>query len=802
MQAARILFRRILSQRWSAVVIVVSLAVGIGVNGAMYAFFRATFIRPYAFDQRHRLVEICQQQRGSPSANCINSWPDLHDLREASQSYAAVAAYRLYGSSLSLGNDEREIEITEVDPNFAAVTGVRPLYGRMFGPEDFAQGAPPVGILSDALWRMSFLADPRIIGSLIHIGTKNVRVVGIMPPEFAFPFNIPAFGARGTDVWMPLRNWNEKRTWRNLSAIAMLKDGVNVRQAEIEASVVTARLGERYPEDKEYTFEVYRLDHDLQQYFGKTAEITGIITALILILAVLNVNGILLAEHFRRREEWRMRMMLGATRWQMLRPFLAQCLVLSFVGGMVGAWLAALFSRTAYRFLPSQLPHAGEAVVNWRVLAFILALSAVVGVVSGMWPLLVPDLRASGAQGLAPHGRSREPMPRTAARVRRFLVMAQVGGAMALLSLTGMLLAHMHAVSAANLGFRADHLVNFAWASAKPSWSGVDLLRKNLEAIPGVESVAFTHNPPLTGEFEQKFLLSGDGSSSEGTEYSAYFNTVSGDYFRVLGIPLRAGRFFSDEDEQPGGYPVVVVNEAFVRRFSSTVPVLGRRLCVREDNGTPCEWREIIGVTGDVRDSGIFDPPDPAFYLPWRQSTQPTGANVCVRTRVAPEMVLSAVRKAVSQTSPADHAFFIETVEDLVRNQVSAGIVILYGAAVAAVVTILLAAGGLYGILFNIVRQSRREIGIRMAVGATRFATAWHFIRSVGKWVALGLALGVFGALGMNQSARAAVYGLPPLKLWVLAAAGTVVTAVSFLAVLLPLREAARLDPAEVLRYE
>jgi predicted permease len=547
---------------------------------------------------------------------------------------------------------------------------------------------------------------------------------------------------------------------------------------------------------------VHGLDHDLHEYFGKTAVITGIITALILILAVLNVNGILLAEHFRRSDERRLRVMLGATRWQLLRTFLAQSLVLSFAGGIVGACLAALFLRTAYGFLPSQLPHASEVVVDWRVLAFIIAVSAVAGVVSGMWPPLVAELRASRSAGLASYRRSGEAAPRSTAKARRVLVMAQVGGAMALLSLTGMLLAHMHAVATANVGFRTDHLVNFAWSPAKPSWSGLELLRRNLEAIPGVESVAFTQNTPLAGQFDQKFLLSAGGSPGEGTEYSAYFNSVSSDYFLVLGIPLRAGRFFSEQEEQPGGYPTVVVNEAFVRRFSPTLPVPGRRLCVRKGDGMACEWREIIGVAGDVRDSGIFDPPDPTFYLPWRQSTGPSGANVCVRTRIAPEGILGEVRRVVSRTSPGDHAFFIETVENLGRKQVSAGIVILSGAAVAAAAAILLAAGGLYGTLFNVVRQSRREIGIRMAMGATPSATTWHFISDAGKWVALGLALGIFGAIGMNQSAQAAVYGLPSLKLWVLAAAGTMVIVVSCLAVLLPLREAARLHPAEVLRHE
>lgn len=802
MPAVRILLRRTLSQRWGAVVIVASLAVGIGLNGALYAYFRAAFVRPYAFDPRHRLVEICQQQRAYRTGNCINSWPDVHDLREASQSYVAMTAYHVYGTSLPFGDDEHEVEIAEVDPNFTAVTGVHPRYGRTFGPEDFDQGAPLIGILSDALWKRGFLGDPRIVGSLIRIRARDVRVVGIMPPGFAFPFNSAAFGAEGTGVWMPLQSRNEKRTFRNLSVSALLKDGVSAQQAQAEASGVAARLANLYPEDKEYTFELHGLDYDLQNYLGKTVEIAGIITGLILILAVLNVSGILLAEHLRRREEWRLRVMLGATRWQLRRAFLAQSSVLSFAGGILGACLALLFPRTAITFLSNQLPHADEAVVDWRVLMFIVALSAVVGVASGIWPALVAGLRASCAGGFGPYEENREPGPRTTTKARWALVVAQVGGAMALLSLTAMLLAHIHSVATANVGFRADHLVNFVWTSTKPSWSGVELLRKNLDAIPGVDSVAFTQNPPLAGQFEQKFLLSGDGAPGEATEYSAYFNSVSRDYFQVMGIPLRAGRFFSDQEEQPGGYSTVVVNEAFVRRFSPTVPVLGRQLCVKDGEGRACDWRQIIGVAGDVRDSGIFDPPDPAFYLPWRQSSQPTAANVCVRTRIPPEAILGEVRRAVSRTSPTDRAFSIETVENIAEKQVSGGAVILYGALVGTAVTILLAAGGLYGTLFNVVMQSRRETGIRMAIGATASATTWHFIKNTGKWVALGLALGILGAIGMNQSARAAVYGLPSLKPWLVAAAGALLIVVSFLAVLLPLREAARLDPAEVLRHE
>lgn len=800
MRTARIIFRRILWQRWGTVVIVTSLAFGIGANGAMYALFRAVFVRPYSFDRRHQVVEICQQERGYTAADCVDSWPDLHDLREASQSYIAITAYRVYGATLFLGEDEKDVEITEADPNFSEVTGIRPRFGRMFGREDFAEGAPLVGIISDALWRRTFLGDPRIIGGLVHVRSQDVRVVGIMPPKFAFPFDNPAFGAKGTDVWIPSHNRNEKRTRRNLRAAALLKDGVSLGQAQAEASVVATRLASLHPEDKEYTFELNALGHDIREYFGKTAEIAGIVTGLIFLLAVLNVNGILLMEHLRRSGERRLMTMLGATKWQMLRTFLVQSLALSFAGGILAAGVAALFLRTAYKFLPSQLPHAGEAVVDSRVLAAMVVLSAVAGVVSGMWAPLMEELRS-----ITPGGTrrvSREPGARTTANSRRVLVIAQVGGAMALLSLTGMLLAHMRAVATADVGFHIDHLVNFAWSPAKFSWGDVELLRKNLEAIPGVESVAFTHNTPLAGMFEQKFLLSRDGSPDESAQYSAYFNSVSSSYFHVLGIPLREGRFFSEQEDHPKGYPAVVVNEAFVRRFSPTLPALGRRLCLMTSDGSPCEWRQIIGVGGDVRDSGIFDPPGPEFYLPWRQSTQLGGANVCVRTRIAPEAILGEVRKAVARTSPRDRASVIETVGNLARRQVSAGIVILYGAAIAAAVIVLLAAGGLYGTLFNIVRQSRREIGVRMAMGATPSATTWHFFRSAGKWVGLGLALGVLGAIGMNHSTQAAVYGLPSLKLSVLVAAGTLVIVVSFLAVLLPLREAARLNPAEVLRHE
>jgi predicted permease len=469
---------------------------------------------------------------------------------------------------------------------------------------------------------------------------------------------------------------------------------------------------------------------------------------------------------------------------------------------LLGVWLAAIFLRLAYRFLSSQLPHAGEAVVDWRVLVFIVAMSAGVGMVSGVWPTLATDLRTGWDGRLAPRGRGHGPMPRTTAKARMVLVMAQVGGAMALLSLTIMLVAHMHAVAEMKVGFRTDHLVNFAWGRPGLSWSDVESLQKNLEAIPGVESVAFTQNTPLAGDFEKKFMLSGGSLPGTETERDAYFNSVSSNYFSVLAIPLLSGRFFSKLEEQPGAYPTVVVNEAFAQRFSPVQSILGRRICAINEDGTPCEWREIIGVAGDVRDSGIFDPPDPAFYLPGRQSSRPSGTNVCVRTRVAPEAILADVRKAVSRTSPDGHAFFLDTVEGIMQKEVSTGKVILFGAWVAAAATLLLAAGGLYGTLFNIVRHSRRETGIRMALGATPATTIWHFVKNAGKWVGLGVALGAFGAVALNQSAEAAVYGLPSLKPWVLAASGALVILVSFVAVFFPLREAAHLNPAEVLRHE
>jgi predicted permease len=802
MRPAGSLLRRVLGLGWGAVVIVASLAVGIGLNGAVYACFRAAFVRPYAFDRGHRLVEICQQERGYSGGDCVDSRADLQDLRQASRSYAAVTAYRLYLTSLSLGRGEQEVQVTEADQSFVVVTGIRPHIGRMFVREDFDYGAPPVCLLSDALWRRIFAGDPHVIGHSIHLGARDVRIVGIMPPEFAFPFNSPAFGAKGTGLWMPLPDGSAERAQRNVRAAARLKNNVGVRQAQAETSAVAADLAKRYAEDKEYTFELHRLDYDLDEQFGKTAEIVGVITALIFLLAVLNVNGVFLAEHFRRWPEWRVRAVLGATRWQLLRPYLAVSLVLAGAGGIMAALVAAVFLRTATAFVAGRLPHLDEAALDWRVLAFIAAVSGAAGLLCGIWPSVAAGLRAGRAAALTPYQGDSELTTRTATRARWILVTAQAGGAMALLSLAGMLLMHTRAAVTTDVGFRMDHLVNFTWTASKPSWSEIEHLRANLEAIPGVESVAFSRNTPLAGDFVAKFRLPATGSPDPGPEYPAYFNSVSGDYFNVLGIPLKAGRSFSEPENHKAGNPEVVVNEAFVRRFSPTVPVLGRRICLIQGDGPACKWGQIVGVASDVRDSGIFDPPDPAFYLPWEQNAQPALANLCLRTRIAPEAILGAVRRAVSRTSPTSHAFFIETVENLAREQVSSGIVILYGAAVAAAAAVLLALGGLYGTLSHAVNQSRREIGIRIAVGATPSVVAWHFAWHAGKWLTLGLALGVFSAIAMNQSARAGVYGLPALKPWVLAAAGTVLAAVSVPAVLLPVVEAVRLDPAAVLRYE
>ncbi len=778
-------------------VAVLTLALGIGANTAIFGVVRGVLLRELPYPSSERLVRLWQVAPEGPKG--AFSFPDFEDWRSQSKTLEAAGAYFYAegrtGVDLVGDGEPQHVPVSFVTDGFFQTLGRTPLIGRTLQPEDHVPGKSHVVVLSHGLWQRRFGGSPDVLGRSLTLDGRPSTVVGVMPRGVDFP-------SPTAEAWLPVAfltqqevPW-EVRASRWLAGVGRLKPGVTVDQARAELDGVTRALEAEYP-DSNARFTgatVVPLQESMVGQVKTSLLVLLGAVAFILLIACANLANLLLARGTVRQQELAVRAALGASPGRLTRQLLTESVLLSLVGGLLGLGVAVLGSEGLVRLASGQLPRAGEVRLDGTVLAFTLGLSALTGVLFG----LLPALRAS-ATSLQPLLKGASPGQAAGGgrRLRGGLVVAEVALAVVLASGAGLAARSLAHLLSTDLGFEPQGLavVSFSMSSSHSGELPVyyQRLLEAVRAVPGVESVGASKTLPGQPDVEALPLSL---PARPGEVLRTKVLHISRDYFRTLRIPVKAGRDFTDDDkERDISRFVVVVNEAFVRRYGLVGDPIGQKVTFR-DVQLP-----IIGVVGDTRQAGPSEPAEPILYLHALQNIR-TGVNLLVRGRGDPLRVAADVQKAVWSVDPNQTITRVTSLEQVMSEVVARPRLLAVLMGLFAALGLLLGAVGIYGVLAYTVSQRRREIGVRLALGATPRDVLRMVVGGGLRLVGMGVAVGLAGALALARLMDSVLYGVPPHDPVTFVSAVIGLMGVALIASWLPARRATRVPPAVALRAE
>ncbi len=794
--------RQLLKNPGFTAVAVLTLALGIGANTAIFSVINAVMLRPLPFPDPERLVWIEEVSKDKAQ------WPwGAHFLawQEQSQTLERIAAYEGDTMTLTGAGEAERVEVCTISSGFLPLLGVQPLPpGRNLSANEDQPGGDRVALLSHALWQQRYRGEPDIVGRGITLNDASYTVVGVLPEGFRF--------VKEFDVWVPFALDPQRELvgpfFSLQPTVARLKPGVTLEQAQTELNMLVQRYETTRPEKRPELADVKTLLVPLQEHFlGATRRPLLVLlgaVALVLFIACANVANLLLARAVTRQKEVAIRTALGASRWRLTRQMLTECLVLALAGGGTGwllaYWLTRLLGSLQLVDTLGPLARMTAITMDLRVLAFALLVSLGTGLLFGLLPVLRlshPSANASlreGERGSRSHGRG----------WRSALLVAEVALALVLLAGAGLLIRSFVKLIEVNPGYRPESLLT-AQLRLPPRYDEefkrvqfYEAVLERAAALPGVVSVGATSQLPLT-KYNMGGTLRSEDPAAEGgkREAAVPITAVNSDYFRTLGISLRAGRLFNDGDGQ-GAPSVALLSEALARQLFPNDDPVGRRIFVA---GSGAEWTTVIGVVEGVRHQGLDHGIEPAAYLSYRQLPRPMMALV-LRGSVPPSSLASALRQAVSEVDPALPVFDLRTMEARLSDSLVGRrfhLLLLGGFAALA---LLLAGVGIYGVIAYIVTERTREIGIRMALGAQRRNVLSLVVGQGMRLALLGIAIGWAAALALSRVLQTLLFEITPTDPLTFATIPLVLAGVALLACWLPARRAAKVDPMVALRAE
>jgi predicted permease len=832
MRHLRFAIRTLFRTPFVTAVAIISLALGIGANTAIFSLFNQLLLKPLPVHAPEQLVnlEAPGPKPGSQSCNqagdCdhVFSYPMFRDLERLQTSFTGIAAHRLFGANLSYRGQTMSGEGLSVSGSYFQVLGLQPALGRLLGPADEpAIGEARVAVLSHAWWQSRFGMSPTVLNEPLVVNGQTLTIVGVAPAGF----DGTTLGAR-PQVFVPItlqgliqpgfdRFENRRAYWVYL--FARLKPGITLEQAAAAIDTPYRNL----LQEVELPLQEGMSDATRERFRAKRIEVTPgargqsnvsretrgpmtlllAVTALVLVIACANIANLLLARAAARASEIAVRLSIGASRWDLVRQLLGESLLLALLGGMAGLLVAFWTVDLIAAIMPDE---AGELIagsIDLQVLLFALALTVGTGLLFGLFPAL-----HSTRPDLAPvlKGQSGQPSgTRSAARFRTTLATAQIALSMALLAAAGLFTKSLLNISRIDLGLKVENLVTFAISPQlngyTPERSRVlfERLEDELAALPGVTAVTSSLVPSLGGSnWGTSVSVEGFPSGPDVDDNSRY-NEVGPGYFRTMGIPLIAGREFTRADTL-GAPKVVIVNEAFARKFNLGANPVGKRMGSNE--GREQLDTEIVGFVRDAKYSDVKDEVPPLHFRPWGQNDGVGFLSFYVRTTLDEGQLLATLPKIVAGLDPDLPVEDVRTMTQQVRENVFLDRFLTMLSAAFAGLATLLAAIGLYGVLAYTVAQRTREIGLRMALGAAPGAVRSMVLRQVAVMTAIGAAIGLAGALWMGSVAGSLLYELEGRDPLVLAGSTLVLAVVALTAGLIPAHRASRIDPMRALRYE
>jgi putative ABC transport system permease protein len=797
--------RMLLKSPAFTLIAVITLALGIGANSAIFSVVDTVLLRPLPFKNPDQLVMIWGNTTADPNARSTGSFPDFYDYRDQSRSFTAMAAYSGAGAVLTNAGEAHELQGVAVAGDIFAVLGTPPMLGRGFAPEETKVGGPRVVVLAHGLWQRAFASDKSIIGREITMSGRAHTVIGVMPPGWKFPLDVER--SEYVTALEPLVAPEVTRRGSNfLRLIGRVKPGLTVQQAEAELRPIALRLQQQYPDTN--TNRSVGLVPLLEDVVGDVRPALLILlgaVALVLLIACANVANLLLARAAARSREIGIRTALGASRMLIIRQLLAESFILALLGGAAGLVLAWWGVDLLRAFGPRDVPRLSEIHVNAAVCAFTFILAIVSTLTFGLVPALQvsrPNVNESlqqGAKGSTGGAQSQ--------RVRAALVVSQVALSLLLLAGAGLLIKSFLNLRATNPGFDPTRLLvldqvvpRLKYPDAATQRRFYNQLLPKLATLPGVEAVAGANPLPFSGNDNAlSFRMARDPELGPGTHPDASHLAVLPGYFRTMKVPLRSGREFDQRDGE-GAPNVAIVNEAFVRRHLSDVNPIGQQILLDQDEGSlPLE---IVGVVGDAKQNALNAEPVPEMYRPLGQAPN-RRVWLVFRTATANLSGMeAAVRRAVHEIDSDVYVGHLKPMESLIGQQLAQPKFNMMLLAVFALVAMTLAAIGIYGVIAYSVAQRTREIGIRMALGAQRMQMLSMILRQSLTLVAIGLTIGLIASFAGTRLLKSLLYGVGVTDIGTYALVVFVLGGAAFLASYIPARRAMRVDPMVALRYE